>query len=148
MVNSISRFSGSLDLFGSPPPAPRRPGRKPHVPTPGQRKEIRHLRTEGLSIEAIAKRVGLHRNTLFRHYANEIGSPSQAGSRLAGSPQPSGPPMRRGRPRHAPTDEQRAAISEMAGQGASLAEMARATGVSPATIQRRYPSELANWLKD
>lgn len=53
------------------------------------------------------------------------------------------PPRRRGRPRHEPSDETRALVTKMVGEGASVDAIAAAVDVSEPTLRLYYAAELS-----
>ncbi|WP_338245264.1 hypothetical protein [Aurantiacibacter hainanensis] len=141
--------SPDRDLFGERPPAKRRVGRKPHLPSPELQARIRELRQQSnprLSIVQIAQLVGVSKSTLFRHHADQIGSISKAGIRAHGAAAVERPP--RGRPRHRPTPEQRAQVRRELRAGCSLDEIARHLGISVPTLKRRYGDDLVSRPQD
>lgn len=144
--NPANKFhEPALDLFGDPIGEPRRVGRAGHVPTPESRGHIRSLRAQRnprLSIDQIAQIVGLNRNTLFRHYADEIGSPSRAAFYRSNVQTCAVDRLPRGRPRHSPTIAQRTVVATFARHGRSLIEIARELEISVPTLKRHYRQEL------
>lgn len=48
----------------------------------------------------------------------------------------------RGRPRHLPTDEQRARVRELANEGRAQLAIAQALGITVPTLLLNYPNEL------
>jgi AraC-like DNA-binding protein len=135
-----------IDLFGEPS-SPQRTGRgrRQHVPTPALQDRVRAMRADGLSIDAIAKAVGLGRSTLFRHYAPELGSASMSCLRLVDADADVAAGFKRlapGRPRHVPTAALRCLVVNLASQGRSLAAIGAATGLAPQTVKRHYSAEL------
>lgn len=122
-------MTAELDLFGlAIEPAVRRYGRRPHDPTEQQRDQVRRLRASGMSIGAVAAIIGISATALARHYSAHLGHHVRAGHS--------------GRPRHAPTDEQRQIVRDFRQAGATLAAIASAVGVSVSTLRVHYREEL------
>ena len=104
---------------------------------------VAELRAAGLAIKQIAKQVTLNVNTLYRHYAEQLGSRSQAGRRYADPVEAARMPRPAlGRPRHQPTIATSATVRQLAADGASLTAIAAAVGVTVPTLRRHYGREL------
>lgn len=137
----------ALDLFGEPIGEPRRVGRAGHVPTAESRARIRSLRAQReprLSIDQIGQIAGLSRSTLFRHYADEIGSPSRAAFCRSGEPPSGASRLPRGRPRHTPTSAQRRMVAAMHRAGDTQPKIADRLGITVPTLVLNYADELGS----
>lgn len=132
------------DLFGEKVDhRNRRPGRKRHDPDPKMRAKAKNLRLQGLSQAEVAKEMGLHVNTLLRHYAFEVGSKSLAALRYVDPEDAAGMSSQRvGRPRHVPTDSARILVRTMSAKGVSLSQIAAVVGVALQTLKRHYCDDL------
>ncbi len=88
------------------------------------------MRRQGASGAAIAAALGISEATVWNRLSVEL----ERG--LPGGRRP-------GRPRWLPTDEDRAAVAQLAAEGLSLESIAERLGVTPPTIRRHCSSELA-----
>ncbi|MEL7737514.1 hypothetical protein AAG614_03965 [Citromicrobium bathyomarinum] len=140
-------YEPTLDLFGDPLGEPRRVGRAGHVPTAEIRAHIRSLRAQReprLSIVQIGQIVGLSRCTLFRHYADEIGSQSRAAFYRSEGQASGAARLPRGRPRHTPTSAQRRMVAAMHRAGDTQPKIADRLGITVPTLVLNYADELGS----
>lgn len=94
------------------------------------------LREDGRTLQQIEQETGVHR-CVVSHYCLRLGADLPAGMRGA-SPNPQRPPYRRGRHIVRPfSPEDDARILEMANQGLTRAEIARAMGRKRNSIEGR-----------
>ena len=52
------------------------------------------------------------------------------------------PPRRQGRPRHVPTEANRARVLDLRGEGLTLVQIAKAIGITQPTLQLAYVDQL------
>jgi hypothetical protein len=115
-----------FDLFEPVAELPRQRGGIPrHVPTPESRLLVSELKAAGLNQEAIARKLGISRNTLAIYYFPALVAC---------------PPM--GRRRHAPTAETRTIVRRAIRSGMGRAKVAKLIGISLPTLRLHYRDEL------
>jgi hypothetical protein len=69
-----------------PDPEPGQPGRPPHVPTEQNRQTVSLMVAAGIPLDQIAPCIGIHWQTLTKHYAEEIATAAtRANAKVAGS---------------------------------------------------------------
>jgi transposase-like protein len=118
--NHISAFS---EVFGP------HPMRYPQMePTPEQRREVERLSRERTPQNEIAKKLGIARSTLRRHFAEEL----RICERTVG------------RPAWNPSDEERMDVTILAAAGFKQESIARRYGVSDDTLRFYCGEELEN----
>lgn len=105
---------------------PNRGGIPRHSKTDENTLLVSDLVKAGQTRAAIALAIGIAESTLYAIYFSEL----RVGS------------VQRGRPRHVPTDANRALVARMRRAGASKMTIAKALGVSEPTLRRAYPDQL------
>lgn len=121
-------------------------GRPGYKPTPEQRTEVRRLRTQDTSIGEIAKAIGISRNTLRKHFAEELtvapAPPEQqlelTGTHKVDPPQPRPP----GRPEFEPTERQRNMVRLWAADDWIEERMARQLGIARETLRKHFADDI------
>lgn len=117
---------------------PARPGGRPeYKPTDEQRALVRQFKAERKPIGAIAQAVGVSRNTLRKHFAEELKTAGQAPIEqqleLGGAHQVEAP-RAPGRPEFEPTQRQRDDVRLWAADDWSEERMAQQLGIARETL--------------
>lgn len=113
-----------FDLFEARPERPSQRGRR-HIPTLEQRLLANELKAAGATWPIIARALGVHVNTVARHYfASAVASPPK------------------GRRPNAPTPATRKIVRRAILAGMPVARVAKLIGVSAPTLRLYYRDEL------
>lgn len=133
-------------VFGQEAPS-RSGGRPEYKPTPEQRAEVRRLRAADTSIGEIAKAISISRNTLRKHFAEELATaptPIEQQLDLTGAHkvEPAQPSRQPGRPEFEPTDRQRNMVRLWAADDWTEARMALQLGIARETLRKHFADEI------
>lgn len=122
-------------------------GRPEYKPTDDQRALVRRLRAEGSSIGEVAKVVGVSRNTLRKHFANEVAvTPAEQQLELVGAHHATAivveEPSKPGRPEFEPTQRQRDDVKLWASDDWTEDRMAAQLGISRNTLRKHFAEDI------
>jgi len=132
-----------MDVSGQE--TPRRTGGRPeYKPTDDQRALVRRLKTEGKSIGAVAQAIGVSRNTLRKHFAEElkVEPPAEQQLALGGAHQVVEIPRPVGRPEFEPSQRQRDDVRLWAADDWSEERMAQQLGIARETLRKHFADEM------
>ena len=122
-------------------------GRPEYKPTDDQRALVRRLRSEGQPIGEVAKAVGISRNTLRKHFAEEVAvAPVAQQLELGGAHHATASvveePGKPGRPEFEPTQRQRDDVKLWASDDWTEDRMAAQLGISRNTLRKHFAEEI------
>ena len=140
------RVDDGVSAQGTPS---RSGGRPEYKPTEEQRSLVRRLRLEGRAIGDVAKAIGVSRNTLRKHFADEVAvqpAPVEQQLALGGEHhatalvvETSAAP---GRPEFEPTQRQREDVKLWASDDWTEDRMAAQLGISRNTLRKHFAEEI------
>jgi predicted ArsR family transcriptional regulator len=138
------RDSDGVSAQGTPS---RSGGRPEYKPTDEQRALVRRLRSEGRPIGEVAKAVGISRNTLRKHFADEVAvAPVEQQLQLGGAHHATAmvveEPGKPGRPEFEPTQRQRDDVKLWASDDWTEDRMASQLGISRHTLRKHFAEEI------
>ncbi len=124
-------MTGDLDLFGQAATSPRaaRIGRRIFLPA-AVRAQAEEMRRNGASGAEIACALGICEATVWKRLGLELERGLPGGRRA-------------GRPKWAPTSDDRDQVAQLAAKGEAVERIAEVLGVTPPTIRRHCAPELA-----
>jgi AcrR family transcriptional regulator len=113
-------------------------GRPSFEPTTEQREQVTVLAQARVSLEEIARRIGVTKKTLRKHFASEIGVATPAPSERVKTPERVNTP-----PPFQSTPEQREVVEILAAARIGTAEIASRLGIAEAVLTEHFKDELA-----